>query len=186
LGLIPATFALSTGVPVYLWWDHVNQTVKWTDVSQVASGIAAFLVLFWQWRRARQEASLEKFYDRLDMANKRMVAVVEQELAQKDPRHQSPLVGVSIFGMWVFAELDNLEYAIEKYRLGYMSGENFDRAVATFESRCKYLPGFGAEASDACASGYQEHTAKAIKAVLALCAGGNNPVPCGQERPPIG
>lgn len=169
LGLVPALCAFLAGISVY-YWNREPQVLRWNDVTQAVSGLAIFLVLFWQWRRARQEASFEKFYERLDMANKRMVAVMEQVAAGHDPKSRENPVGLSIYDMWVFTEVDNLEYAIEKYRLGYMSGKHFDRALATFESRCRTKPAFSQEVCNLVgACGYQRRTERAVQAILAKC-----------------
>jgi hypothetical protein len=49
---------------------------------------------------------------------------------------EPPNVGVSMFDMWVFAELDNLEYVLEKYRRGYIEPEQAYRSFRMFLSRC--------------------------------------------------
>jgi hypothetical protein len=96
------------------------------DILQVAAVVIGFGVAFYQWRLARYEASLEKYYDRLDIANRRLNTLIEQAWSNKpDPKEfdvydNPPKVGVSLFDMWVFAELDNLEYVIQKYRRGYI------------------------------------------------------------------
>jgi hypothetical protein len=38
--------------------------------------------------------------------------------------------------MYVYRELDNFEYAIEKYRIGFMEPETAHRCLRTFRARC--------------------------------------------------
>jgi hypothetical protein len=78
--------------------------------------------------------------------------------------------------MYVFTELDNLEYALEKYRLGYMTLNHANRALRTFRSRC--LSPLFRESVLACVrtSGYAPHAEEVVEAALlfmpiqALCA----------------
>jgi hypothetical protein len=54
-------------------------------------------------RAARHEASLDKLYERLALANDRLERVSDTARS-----------------IYIFTELDNLEYVIEKYKLGYI------------------------------------------------------------------
>jgi hypothetical protein len=81
--------------------------------------------------------------------------------------------------MYVFTELDNLEYALEKYRLGYMTLNHANRALRTFRSRC--LSPLFRESVLACVrtSGYAPHAEEVVEAALlftlieAVCASHN-------------
>jgi hypothetical protein len=42
------------------------------------------------------------------------------------------------YGMYFFSEADNLEYVIEKYKLGYIDKEHAARAADTFRDRCRH------------------------------------------------
>lgn len=92
------------------------------DVTLVTLTLGAFLFAYQQWREARFELSLEKFYDRLELANQRL-----EKLDTTDR-----------FDMYIFTELDNLEYVIQKYKLDYMSTAHALRAIQTFRSRCEH------------------------------------------------
>ena len=48
---------------------------------------------------------------------------------------------------YVYLELDNLEYALERYMQGFSSAYNTSRAVMTFANRCK-SPSFRVKALD--------------------------------------
>jgi hypothetical protein len=91
------------------------------DITLGVLTTGAFLIAYQQWREARYEQSLEKFYDRLELANRRL----------------EKLDNTNTFDMYIFTELDNLEYVIEKYRLDYMSSAHAVRAKRTFYSRCE-------------------------------------------------
>lgn len=94
-----------------------------SDIAGSVFGVGAFLLAYQQWRAARYEASLDKYYDRLDVVNSRLEA----------------LPGVDSSAMYVFVELDSLEYVIEKYKLGYISSEHAFRGLKTFRLHCHDL-----------------------------------------------
>jgi hypothetical protein len=111
---------------------------------QTISSTFAIAVLFLglqQWYRAREEISMDKFHERLDRANERLSGM---NIARQKGRSRDLLLGhthtPATYEMiaYVFTELDNLEYAIEKHRLGYMQDELASRALNTFRNRCLY------------------------------------------------
>src|SRR4051794_30659884 len=55
------------------------------DLLQLLLLIVGFIFGFIQWVLARYEASLEKFYERLDMANRRLGTMVEQSWSRAPP-----------------------------------------------------------------------------------------------------
>jgi hypothetical protein len=68
--------------------------------------------------------------------------------------------------MWVFAELDNLEYVIAKFRLGYIEPEQAWRGVRTFFSRCSHDATFLERALHfSGSSGYLEATRPVVLAI---------------------
>jgi hypothetical protein len=98
--------------------------------------LGALVLGFQQWREAREEISMDKYYERLDIANRRRECAPESvyklmrssipELANEDPAVL----------MYVYVELDNLEYVASKYRLGYMRPGQACRGLRTFQRRC--------------------------------------------------
>jgi len=125
----PLYVALVVLVTVLAAWLTTRCKLEWIfqgadakSVAQLILSIGVLLIGYQQWRDARQEASFERFYDRLNIANSR------REKLGADP-----------FTMYVFAELDNLEYVIERYKLGYMSAELACRGLETFKSRCRQV-----------------------------------------------
>lgn len=126
---------------------------KGATVAAAVLALGAFIVGYHQWRAARRETSMDRFYDRLDIANRRLAT----------------LEGIDPFHMYVFSELDNLEYVIEKYRLGYMSPEQALRGLRTFQSRIKGSNGqefaeFAEETLDK--SAYSPNTCHVVKTVI--------------------
>ncbi|WP_207485819.1 hypothetical protein [Arenibaculum pallidiluteum] len=142
-----------------------QETAK--DAVEISVIIFGFVFGYIQWIMARYESSLDKFYDRLDVANNRLGAMVDQSWSQATPGTLPPFnvytppdpVGVSLFDMWVFAELDNLEYVVEKYTWGFLTPTLACRAVETFKSRCVHDKTFTERALNfAAASGYRKTT----------------------------
>jgi hypothetical protein len=112
---------------------QIFQDVTGKDFATLVFAVGGFVVTFHQWRAARREASLERFYDRLDRVNHHLRdceaarSVLRPDFANREFYERAFLA---------FTELDNLEYAIEKFRAGYMSTRNAHRAADTFRSRC--------------------------------------------------
>lgn len=92
------------------------------------AALSTILLAYSQWSEARHEASFEKYFDRQEIANRKMEREGEKE--GQDAGWES------LFNMLVFAELDNLEYVSEKYKLGYIKPELALRAVRHFYARC--------------------------------------------------
>jgi hypothetical protein len=112
---------------------------KLDDYTQLASMIlagGAFLVGLQQWKLSRAELAFDKFYERLDIVNHRLD---EWPSARKmvnqfwgdidgDEEYQKR--------MYVYVEIDNLEYATQKYKMRFMGVEDVYREVTLFQSRC--------------------------------------------------
>jgi hypothetical protein len=111
-------------------------------------GGGALAVAYVEWLLGRRESSMDKFYERLMIANDYRSAIA-------GPGE----LGISPDELYVFSELDNLEYVIERYRFGYMSAALALRGVRTFQSRLEDIKGFRElvpkELKDC---GYSEHT----------------------------
>ncbi len=123
----------------------------------VAAGL--LLVTYVEWMLGRRESSMDKFYERLEIAN--------------EHRNQIADVGMRI-GMrmsdterYIFTELDNLEYVIERYRFGYMSPTLAIRGVRTFVSRLD-IQGFEKQVVELIdpRRGYHEHTCKVARKLI--------------------
>jgi len=120
-------------------------------------GAGALAVAYIEWLLGRRESSMDKFYDRLVLANN----------YRREVKAPSKL-GISAAKLYVFSELDNLEYVIERYRFGYMSAALALRGVRTFQSRLKGIKGFRSEVRKLLTldSGYSRHTQRVVSALL--------------------
>ena len=115
----------------------------------------ALLVTYVEWMLGRRESSMDKFYERLEIANEHRSNLADAAMRMRDTER------------YAFTELDNLEYVIERYRFGYMSPSLALRGVNTFESRLG-IDGFKNELSrlieQDCA--YNEHTCRVVCKLL--------------------
>lgn len=100
-------------------------------VVAVASAFAYF-----QWTDSRREVSFDQFYDRLALTN-------ERYYYWEDARGLVPHFWGSSKeadfqkAMYVYLELDNLEYILYRYQLGFVTKALLRRAIRTFCSRCQ-------------------------------------------------
>jgi hypothetical protein len=134
-----ATFALSAVVTAGL--------LIWLG-SEAAVGGAAVLVAvdavvlgLGQYRAQRHENSVDRQYDRIALGNQMLLA---WEAVRPD--REAPYLGTDAlpgesklarmhYEFFAYTELDNLEYAVEKYRHGYMREPLANRALAHFAGR---------------------------------------------------
>jgi hypothetical protein len=127
--------AMATGYLLHGTSLH-GEPVSGTEIALFALTFGAFLLGGKQWREAREENSMDRYYERLDTANRRRECAPESvhtmmknsipALAGEDPQVL----------MYVYVELDNLEYVAGKYRLGYMRPGQTLRGLRTFQRRC--------------------------------------------------
>jgi hypothetical protein len=138
-----------------------SPNTEWHEVVATATALVLLGVGYQQWRASRQEVTLERYYERLELVNKRM----------------DKLDGgwEETFAMLVYTELDNLEYVSEKYKLGYVQPEMARRALRHFTARCmdpSHGDRFRTEAASRVeAAGYEETTRDIVRS---LCV--NRPV----------
>ncbi|HYZ62049.1 MAG TPA: hypothetical protein VE650_06300 [Acetobacteraceae bacterium] len=145
-------------------WQEFNDGFR--TIGTLITGVAFGIGLV-QWRAARYEASFEKYYDRLKLANDRFDEARKSIL--KQPAEAQPLQD-HLYTMFVFAELDNLEYILEKHCLRYVHRDLVHRSLRHFSARCRDRDGgarFRAEVyrwvgrqGDNEEAGYQERTRK--------------------------
>jgi hypothetical protein len=115
------------------------------QVDVASQGTAAILTVgalgfgVWQWRLATAEKSLDTLYARIDLANQRQLDA-QGRLREPGERRGQELSADEVglfFDYFVFTEIDNLEYATQKYVLGLLRPTVADRAVTLFEERCR-------------------------------------------------
>ncbi len=125
---------------------------RWTHVPVPAAvaPLVTFVLIFlglWQWGEQRQEVSLDRYFDRLELANKyrlehfaKFLETDHANVGQVAEDRQRALDQFYIF--YLFTEIDTLEYVARRYRLGHVKPELAGRAVRTFENRCRQSPTF--------------------------------------------
>ena len=69
--------------------------------------------------------------------------------------------------MYVYLELDNLEYVIVRYQLGYLRLPLLRRAVRTFGSRCESQSFCNIAAEIVNGAGYAQATVDVVKILVA-------------------
>jgi len=111
-------------------YKRQGSNLNGANAATAVLAIGAFVFGYTQWLTARHEISMEHYYERLETAN-------EARKCLADDQHK-----IEPMEMYVFVELDNLEYVIQKYRLGYMTAEQAWRGVKTFQSRLTGVRGF--------------------------------------------
>lgn len=107
-------------IPIYCFL-HLKLNISHTEAVAAVLAIGTLLLAFQQWYAARHEASMEKYYERLNLTNERYEALND----------------VDNYLMYMFMEVDNLEYVIEKYKRGYISEEQAFRALKLFYAHCR-------------------------------------------------
>lgn len=130
--------AFAAGALVH-YYPTGNPRIEGKDVVALVIAAGAFVMGFQQWGAVRREASLERTYERLDRANDHLYeCAAARPLLHPAYRDSEQYLR----DLYVCIELDNLEYTIEKYRMGYMAPRNAYRAMETFRSRCFNSPEF--------------------------------------------
>jgi hypothetical protein len=101
-------------------------------------GVGVLVLGLQQWRAARKELSLDKFYERLAATNRWLDEYEEARPFAGPWPSKDGESDVRAFRkrMYVYLELDNLEYALAKYNLGYMDLQDAYRSLRTFRQRC--------------------------------------------------
>lgn len=133
-------------------------------------GLGALYLGLQQWSAARSELSLDKFYEKLAATNRKLDEYHgAREFAGpwSDGSEESEDLAYER-KMYVYLELDNLEYAIAKYNLGYMSSSDAYRSLRTFRQRCHASSEFCRIASVCVETneGYNWQTKQAVKSSI--------------------
>lgn len=143
---------------------RVNQTgstgISLLNLATLTIALGALVIGVVEWTFARKELSIDHYYDRLKIAND-----YRQALDDKDDRRMPP------FTMYALAEIDNLEYVIERYHSGFMTPEQALRGVRTFYDRLREVRDFEGEVKEIThnkrdASGYNQRTIDVLRCML--------------------
>jgi hypothetical protein len=139
---------------------------------KIATAVSGALVLvlgYLQWRALRHEVSYDKYYDRLAGVNEKFSAYRLDALV-RDAKER----GSHLNTMFVFGELDILEYILGKRQLGYVHENLAERAIRHFHSRCHnrefcrdVLHQVGPEQGEQPAKGYEPLTREAAQLIVA-------------------
>ncbi len=173
------SFKIAIGVIVFLalaglfvgsWLSQVYDEGNFIAATVTACvGLGALYFGTVQWRAARNEISLDKFYERLELTNQQF----DRSLGARSLHGDWNIDGIASEEtyqrvIYVFRELDSLEYSIAKYRIGFMSPENAYRSLRTFYSRCMSSPEFCrlAEIYVKLNCGYDDATQKVVHNVV--------------------
>jgi hypothetical protein len=101
------------------------------------AAVGAVIFGYWQWREGRHEEAVDHFFERLNHATNTFLASMRAK-SQSGTNELDEQYRTMLAREYVYAELNNLEYSLEKYRLGYMRPELAARALRTFQDRCRF------------------------------------------------
>ena len=104
------------------------------DAATFATTVVAFIVAFTQWSAARQETSLDKYYDRRDVANRRF----KDWYTNKDSKRSHEDIDHRLYDEYVIGELDLFSYSMKKYVLGYMKDDHAYDCLVAFKELFKW------------------------------------------------
>ena len=157
----------------YQWWlvgldddDLARLLPNGGQIGTSLVAVVAAVFAYYQWADARREASLEKFYERLKLTNEQYAR--SEHARQLVGHFWDEAEGTPGFDrrMYTFLELDNLEYMLLRYQLGFVRKRLMWRAIRTFAARCESPPFRALALKLASGSGYDDKT-RAVTEVLA-------------------
>lgn len=160
---------ISCGVVAFfyqLWLNRrVSVSATFPNGAQVATALVAATASFfayYQWTDSRREASLDKFYERLSLVNERYYS---WDHARRLVDHFWGGSEEADFqrAMYVYLELDNLEYMISRFQLGFVTKGLLRRAIRTFRSRCQSVAFCNLAMQLVNGAGYQAKTVEIVK-----------------------
>jgi len=133
-------------------------------------GVGALYLGLQQWGATRGALALDKFYERLAATNDKLDQYVgARHFAGPwlDEREEDRNLAFEK-KMYVYHELDNLECAIVKYNMSYLSPAYAYRSLRTFRQRCGASLEFCELASDCVRSnlGYNVQTKQAVESSI--------------------
>lgn len=103
------------------------------DILSAIIAFGALIFGFQQWNESKNETSIDRYYERLTLTNSKLTD--SRGLCQMFPHFWEENDFEKT--LYVYLELDNLEYAITKYHYGYMHTFIAYRSLLTFISRCQ-------------------------------------------------
>jgi len=135
-------------------------------LATVVVPVAGLLVAVVQWRRGLGEKALDALYDRIELAN-RMQREALQSL-DADEEEKTAADRLERYTLFVYTEIDSLEYAVRRYRFGLsLNADIVHRAVRHFRSRCASSETFMVTAAECISQGaYFEDTKITVGLIL--------------------
>lgn len=134
--LVLVIIASLVAVLVLIFGGHYGLAYPGQTATAIAA-ITALLFGFKQWQEARHEMSLDKLYERVQLANELLSEWREARAIVPHFWNGSDDDVSFKSAMYVYIELDNLEYIIEKYKLGFVRTGTALRGLRTFKTRCR-------------------------------------------------
>jgi hypothetical protein len=137
VAVTPLAVIIVTVLALFMTVDGEWRGYRGAELGVAVVAVCAFILGYQQWLDGRRETSFDKYYERLDGADRRL---------ENWPAAQAMLNQFWGGGLksddfqrynYIWVELDNLEYMLEKYKLGYVRADHALRAVETFASRCE-------------------------------------------------
>ena len=187
-GVVIAALAIVLGYAVVIGPTIGPANIEILKLAPIVLALVGLASGYQQWRAARREISLDRYYERLNLANARIHewpsvrALINNREYRTTDDEPFELLAAYQRTMYVHIELDNLEYAIQKYQIGYMAPELALRALHTFRDRCQYS-GFRQALEERLDPGnhsdYTDMTTEVVRRVLA-----RTPPRPGPEPPP--
>jgi hypothetical protein len=119
-----------------------------------------------EWSSTKREEALDKFYDRLNFTNEKLRAwqkprvFISEDWSNEDTFEKE---------MYACIEIDNLEYAIQKYERGYLEPRDALRALTCFTSRCQEGSFKKTVRKIATRGGYRPNTMIALSEMCSVC-----------------
>ena len=104
-----------------------------------------------------------KYYERLNLANTKFDAYNTSN--KKSPADSVGLQS-HLYAMFIYSELDNPEYILEKRCLGYVELDLVGRALQHFEERCKEKEFRDAALRLVNSAGYKRGTKHVVKRIV--------------------
>ena len=124
------------GLIIFVLTSFVFRDAKDIDIASAIIACGALVFAYQQWVETKHENSIDKYYERLTLTNNRLNDWAALRPIFSEFWHYGDTNSFEK-SMYVYLELDNLEYSIIKYRYGYMSPYMAYRSLLTFISRCQ-------------------------------------------------
>jgi hypothetical protein len=140
--------AASAAIVILFWFAReLSSAALRVDVGNVIVA-AALLLGIYQWRMSLEKDALEKFQAEIREANEaksKWLGVREMMVQHYLPGDQTSEREYEK-SLYVYQQLDNLEFALERYLQGFTSAYTAFRSVITFQDKC-CAPEFHARAA---------------------------------------